>query len=120
MPHPTIETPETLREIAPHALPAEAVAQRLTTSPDGLSVEDARRRLQHFGANEIEGIKPISVPALILHQFTSPLIYILLAAAVVTLLLGEYIDTAVIAAVLALKRRLASSKSTARRSQCAR
>jgi magnesium-transporting ATPase (P-type) len=102
MPNPTIETPETLREFAPHALPAEAVAQRLATSPDGLSVEDARRRLHQFGANEIEGIKPISIPALILHQFASPLIYILLVAAVVTLLLGEYIDTAVIAAVLVL------------------
>ena len=102
MPNPTIETPETLREFAPHALPAEAVAQRLGTSPDGLSVEEARRRLQQFGANELEAIKPISIPALILHQFASPLIYILLVAAVVTLLLGEYIDTAVIAAVLAL------------------
>jgi hypothetical protein len=63
MPHPTIDAPETLREFAPHALPAEAVAQRLATSPDGLSVEEARRRLQYFGANEIEGIKPISIPA---------------------------------------------------------
>ena len=62
MPNPTIETPETLREFAPHALPAEAVAQRLGTSPDGLSVEEARRRLQQFGANEIEAIKPISIP----------------------------------------------------------
>jgi calcium-translocating P-type ATPase len=100
--NPTLETPETLREFAPHALPADAVARQLGTSPDGLSLEEARRRLHQFGANEIEGIKPISIPALILHQFASPLIYILLAAAVVTLLLGEYIDTAVIAAVLAL------------------
>ena len=107
MPHPTIETPETLREFAPHALPADAVARQLGTSPDGLSLEEARRRLHQFGANEIEGIKPISIPALILHQFASPLIYILLVAAVVTLLLGEYIDTAVIAAVLALRDRLA-------------
>ena len=38
MPHPTIETPETLREFAPHALPADAVARQLGTSPDGLSV----------------------------------------------------------------------------------
>jgi hypothetical protein len=86
-----IETPETLREFAPHALPADAVARQLGTSPDGLSLEEARRRLHQFGANEIEGIKPISIPALILHQFASPLIYILLAAAVVTLLLGDYI-----------------------------
>jgi cation-transporting ATPase F len=102
MPNPTVEAPETLREFAPHALPTDEIAKRLETSPEGLSVEEARRRLQQFGANEIEAIKPISIPALILHQFTSPLIYILLAAAVVTLLLGDYIDTAVIAAVLIL------------------
>ena len=75
MPHPTIETPETLREFAPHALPADAVARQLGTSPDGLSLEEARRRLHQFGANEIGGIKPISIPALILHQFASLLIY---------------------------------------------
>ncbi|BCW94697.1 MAG: HAD-IC family P-type ATPase [Fimbriimonadales bacterium] len=102
MPNPTREAPDTLREWTPHAMPVEAVAQRLETRPEGLSVAEARRRLQQYGANEIESIKPISIPALLLHQFTSPLIYILLAAAVVTLLLGEYIDTAVIAAVLVL------------------
>jgi hypothetical protein len=102
MPNSTVEAPEMLREFAPHALPIDEVAKRLETSPEGLSVEEARRRLHQFGANEIEAIKPISIPALILHQFTSPLIYILLAAAVVTLLLGDYIDTAVIAAVLIL------------------
>jgi Ca2+-transporting ATPase len=41
--------------------------------------------------------------AILLHQFRSPLIYILLVATAVTLFLGEYIDAGVIAAVLALK-----------------
>jgi len=40
--------------------------------------------------------------AILLHQFSSPLIYILLVATAVTLFLGEYIDAGVIAAVLAL------------------
>ncbi|HEY5543404.1 MAG TPA: hypothetical protein VIM04_09145 [Candidatus Binatia bacterium] len=40
--------------------------------------------------------------AILLHQFRSPLIYILLVATAVTLFLGEYIDAGVIAAVLAL------------------
>ena len=100
--NPKVETPAPLSQLAFHALPAEEVAQQLETRPEGLSREEARRRLQQFGPNEIEAIKPLSIPELVLHQFTSPLIYILLAAAVVTLLLGEYIDTAVIAAVLVL------------------
>ena len=42
MPNPTIEPPETLREFAPHALSADAVARQLGTSPVGLSLEEAR------------------------------------------------------------------------------
>ncbi|MFT0751996.1 cation-transporting P-type ATPase [Synechococcus sp. RC10A2] len=44
MPNPTVEAPEMLREFAPHALPIDEVAKRLETSPEGLSVEEARRR----------------------------------------------------------------------------
>jgi hypothetical protein len=46
MPHPTIETPETLREFAPHALPADAVARQLGTSPGCGKIEgDAQNRV---------------------------------------------------------------------------
>ncbi|MFQ3610844.1 MAG: HAD-IC family P-type ATPase, partial [Fimbriimonadales bacterium] len=81
--------------------PAE-VAQQLETGSEGLRSQEAKKRLAQFGANTLEEEKPISLFGLILHQFTSPLIYILLVAAVVTFLLGEYIDTGVIAAVLLL------------------
>lgn len=103
MHNPLVETPEQLSiQFAPHALTPEQTAERLRTGEQGLSLQEAQRRLQQYGYNELETIKPISIPELILHQFKSPLIYILLVAAVVTLLLGEYIDTGVIAAVLIL------------------
>ncbi len=85
-----------------HALQPDEVAELLETSPEGLSQQEAKQRLEQFGPNTLEEEKPISILGLILHQFTSPLIYILLISAGVTLLLGEYIDTAVIAAVLLL------------------
>lgn len=54
------------------------------------------------GPNQLRETPPTSPLVVLLHQFTSPLIYILLAATVVTLLLDELIDAAVIAAVLLL------------------
>ncbi|MCS6923608.1 MAG: HAD-IC family P-type ATPase, partial [Fimbriimonadales bacterium] len=100
MQNPLVEAPVSVPEFVPHALTPEEVAQQLRTSEQGLSQQEARRRLLQYGYNEIEPIKPISIFRLILHQFQSPLIYILLAAAVVTLLLREYIDAGVIMAVL--------------------
>ncbi|MCX7924584.1 MAG: HAD-IC family P-type ATPase [Fimbriimonadales bacterium] len=102
MHNPLIDAPELPQEFVPHALTPEQVAERLHTREQGLSLQEARERLLRYGYNEIEPIKPVSVFQIILHQFQSPLIYILLASAVVTLVLGEYIDTGVIAAVLIL------------------
>lgn len=102
MQNPLVETPEWTPQFTPHALTPEQIAEYLKTNPHGLTLHEVKRRLQQYGYNEIEPIKPISVFQLIVHQFQSPLIYILLAAAVVTLLLGEYIDSGVIAAVLVL------------------
>ena len=62
----------------------------------GLSSSEAQRRLEKHGPNEIERRKPYSVPKLIISQFASPLIYILVMAGVVTWVLGEIVDSAVI------------------------
>src|SRR4030043_273361 len=80
----------------------EEVLKKLGTSEEGLSGSEAEKRLGKYGPNklpEAEGISPLKI---LLHQFTSPLIYILMVAAVVTAFLGEYIDTGVIVAVLIL------------------
>ncbi|MCX7993133.1 MAG: HAD-IC family P-type ATPase, partial [Fimbriimonadales bacterium] len=102
MQNPLIETPEKLHEFVLHALTPEQVAEHLRTCEQGLSQEEVLQRRQRYGYNELEAVKPISIFQLLLHQFQSPLIYILLASAVVTTLLGDYIDTGVIVAVLLL------------------
>jgi Ca2+-transporting ATPase len=76
--------------------------EKLATSEDGLSEQEAAERLEKYGPNKLAEEERISRLKILLHQFTSPLIYILLAAAVVTLLLGEHIDTGVIIAVVLL------------------
>jgi magnesium-transporting ATPase (P-type) len=86
-----------------HTLETDDIGLRLLeTSPHGLPQDDARRRLERDGPNELAETPPTSPFVVLLHQFRSPLIYILLAATLVTLLLGEFIDAGVIAAVLAL------------------
>jgi magnesium-transporting ATPase (P-type) len=84
----------------PWALDAGALLEGLSSSRDGLTHEEARQRQVDFGPNELEEAAGRSVATVLLAQFRSPLIYILLVAAVVTLALGEYIDSAVIGVVL--------------------
>lgn len=74
----------------------------LGSDEGGLSSQDVARRQIHYGPNKLAEEERISRLQILLHQFTSPLIYILLIAALVTLLLEEYIDSGVILAVVFL------------------
>ena len=76
--------------------------EQLASSDNGLSEQEARERLEKFGPNKLAEGEEISRLRILMHQFTSPLIYILLIAAIVTLLLGEYIDSGVILTVVLL------------------
>jgi cation-transporting ATPase F len=73
----------------------------LETDPHrGLSSEDATDRLARFGPNTLPAAKGAGLPMRILRQFHHPLIYVLLAAGVITAGLGEYVDSAVIFGVV--------------------
>jgi magnesium-transporting ATPase (P-type) len=84
----------------PWALGPEEVTDQLGTSRTGLTHDEVRLRHERFGPNELAAEEATSPLTIVIRQFRSPLIYILLVAAVVTILLGEYIDSAVIGAVL--------------------
>jgi len=81
---------------------AESIFSELNTSEHGLSSAEAGKRLEQFGPNTLAEAEKISLLKILLHQFTSPLIYILLIAGIVTFFLKEYKDCGVIAAVLVL------------------
>ncbi|HSJ38190.1 MAG TPA: HAD-IC family P-type ATPase, partial [Planococcus sp. (in: firmicutes)] len=69
--------------------------------PDhGLDTTEAEIRLSTFGTNELPEGKSQSVIIKFLKHFNDVLIYVLLAAAVITVSLGHYIDTGVIMAVV--------------------
>jgi len=62
----------------------------------GLSKAEAEKRLEKYGTNTIEKGGEIRVYSILLSQFKSPLIYILVIAAAITFVLGDFVDTAVI------------------------
>lgn len=86
-----------------HGRPAEDAIEELQVDPGrGLSAEEARTRRERFGPNTIERSEEEPWWRILLRQFLDPLIYILIAAGVVVLLFQEYIDAAVILAVVVL------------------
>jgi Ca2+-transporting ATPase len=76
--------------------------EKLSASESGLSDSEIKDRLLQFGPNKFIDEEKISKLKILLHQFTSPLIYILLIAGMVTIFLNEYIDSGVIFAVVIL------------------
>ncbi|MNX02169.1 Calcium-transporting ATPase 1 [compost metagenome] len=85
-----------------HVLPAPEVMQALSTPPDGLSVEEARKRLEVFGPNQLQLQEGPSAWQRFRSQFKSPLVAILGVAALVAIFVGDPFDVWVIVAVLFL------------------
>ena len=81
-----------------HGLEKDEVVRLLESSPsEGLSEQEAARRLQQYGHNRIREEKPTHPLVLFLNQFRDFMIYVLLAAAVISgVLLRELLDAAVI------------------------
>jgi P-type Ca2+ transporter type 2C len=79
------------------------VVEALASDPDaGLTGAEAQRRLATSGANELED-EPRRPPwQRLLAQFANAMIIVLLVAAAITVVVGEWRDAAVIAAILVL------------------
>lgn len=72
------------------------------TTEKGLTDAEARQRLAHFGPNALPEATADSIVVIFLRQFLSPLIYILLAAAVVSFFVSDVKDALFIGAVLVI------------------
>jgi Ca2+-transporting ATPase len=92
-----------LRDTPWHIRPAGEAVEALGVDPErGLSADEAAARLERFGRNAIEGSEGDPWWRILLRQFMDPLIYILIAAGLLVLVFGEYVDAAVILAVVVL------------------
>lgn len=79
-----------------HALSPEDAFEGLSSGPGGLSAADSSRRLADTGPNELRFAGATPWWRVLLRQFISPLIGILLAAAVVTVIQQHWVDSAAI------------------------
>ena len=77
-----------------HSLPLDEVTRRLATSPSGLSSKDANAARLKAGPNVLPRPAQKSLLAVAASQLNSPLIFLLLVAAVVSALTGELADAA--------------------------
>ena len=84
----------------PHSLKIKEVIDELGTNQKGISNKDAQKRLLAYGPNEIPEAKSISLFLLILKQFKSWLVIILIIAAIISWLADQVLDTWVIIAVV--------------------
>jgi len=82
-------------------LKIEEVLERLGAGPEGLSEAEARRRLEEYGPNELRE-RRVNPLLMFLRQFANFLVYILLAATLLSILLGEYVDAALILSIVVL------------------
>ncbi|MBM4252245.1 MAG: HAD-IC family P-type ATPase [Deltaproteobacteria bacterium] len=86
-----------------HTLSAEEAIAILTTDIHaGLEIQEVVKRQTQYGPNSLPSGKKVSLLKVIAHQFMSPLIYLLLAAAGIALYLGEVKDSIVIMVVVFL------------------
>lgn len=83
-----------------HALPIDETYERLSTGSRGLSSEEAARRQKQYGKNVLPAARPPGLAEIVLHQFKSPLIYILLVAGVISVLIGDVKDAGFIMLVV--------------------
>jgi Ca2+-transporting ATPase len=83
-----------------HAVPAPDAFDLLRSRPDGLTVSEARKRLERYGPNELQEARRISPWQILLEQFKNVLIIILLIATVISFFLGHGLESVVIAVIV--------------------
>lgn len=86
---------------SPHAKSVEEIIQAFQTSVDeGISQSEADSRSKEFGRNVVQSQKLKSVWLIALEQFQSPIVYLLVAGAAVSLYFKDVVEAIAIAAVI--------------------
>lgn len=89
-------------EVHYHTLSKEEVLKRLETTESGLSSDKATQLLERYGKNSLKEAKSKTLIGKFIEQFKNVMIVILLVAAVLSGILGEWTDTIIILLVVIL------------------
>lgn len=82
------------------SLPSEQLFSVLNTSKNGLQSSEASQRLKQYGLNTIGAKEKTSALRLFVNQFKSPLVLILIFAAIVSGVVKEWVDASIVLAIV--------------------
>jgi len=100
-PHPKPAQPH--EPVAPETYwnrTSQQLLDELHAGPDGLQADDAAQRLKQYGLNVIHTQQQATALNLLLEQFKSPLVLILIFAAIVSGVVGDWTDALIILAIV--------------------
>jgi Mg2+-importing ATPase len=82
------------------SLATEQLLSALNATRDGLQPSDAEQRLKRYGPNVIRAQQKATALRLLLSQFKSPLVLILIFAAIVSGIVGEWVDASIVLVIV--------------------
>ncbi len=85
-----------------HSKKTERVLSELKVDQQGLSSDEAKRRLEEFGYNQLEAKKGVTPLQIFLNQFKDVFVIMLLIATAISFLIGEFVDAITIAIIVIL------------------
>ncbi len=102
MKHPLLERYDNNQAtpVAYWSLAPEQLFSALHTSSNGLQPSDAEQRLKQYGLNTIGAQRQATALRLLLSQFKSPLVLILIFAAIVSGIVGEWVNASIVLAIV--------------------
>jgi len=85
-----------------HALTAEEVLDHLKVEDSGLTSAEAKRRLEHYGPNQLTEAPRPTFLQMLWEQLNNFVVILLIVASVISALLGDYVEAAAIMAIVVL------------------
>jgi Ca2+-transporting ATPase len=94
-------------QISWHAMTSEQIIKQLATPPDaGLSSDEAARRLQSYGLNQLTEAPGTTFWQMLIDQFNNFVVIMLIVAAGISALLGDYVEAGAILIIVILNATL--------------
>ncbi len=82
------------------SVPSENLLSKFNTTEKGLTQQEVEIRLEQYGPNILKKQHQATALVLFLSQFKSPLVLILIFAAIVSIVVGEYTDASIVLVVV--------------------
>lgn len=90
-----------MKDISWHSMDVDDVLKELETDPHrGLNDEEIKKRIEEYGYNELKQEERISPFTILLNQFKNILLLILILAIILSALVGETVDAAIIMVIV--------------------